>query len=186
MQTVTNISILSRSKLLFLERPRQQFDVARHVELSFHAHVGAVKRQRNRGVSSLRKDEPSLTLVVIGFFMIPDFVHHPDAPDVFSWLLPAGVWPCTLDEIERKLAEDFTLSRIQWIGILLRPLFLHLASIGRQLQRWHQYGPEREVDHAQRGGHLHPDADGGRPKPGQPASLRKRHPQRQYQPQQLR
>ncbi len=43
--------------------------------------------------------------------MITDFVHHPDAPDVFSWLLPAGIWPCTLNEIERKLADDFALSR---------------------------------------------------------------------------
>ena len=43
--------------------------------------------------------------------MIPDFVHHADAPATSAFLLPPGIWPCTLPEIERTLVRPYIASR---------------------------------------------------------------------------
>ena len=43
--------------------------------------------------------------------MIPDFVHHADAPAASTFLLPPGVWPCTMPEIEQTLVRPFVASR---------------------------------------------------------------------------
>ena len=43
--------------------------------------------------------------------MIPNFVHRPDAPGPLALLLPQGLHPCTLAEVEQRMAENFTTSR---------------------------------------------------------------------------
>ena len=60
----------------------------------------------------------------------------------------------------------------------VRSVFLHLDGFGRFVPQWHQPGPRRAVDRAHAGGHLYHQPHRRRSEHGQPAGLRKRHPQR--------
>ena len=43
--------------------------------------------------------------------MIPNFVHHPDAPAPYSFLLPEGMHVCTLSEVEEAMVKPFATSQ---------------------------------------------------------------------------
>ena len=57
--------------------------------------------------------------------MIPNFVYHSDAPGPYSFLLPPGMHPCTLPDVEEAMVKPFGTSQTR--GRIFNGLSRYLA-----------------------------------------------------------